>query len=432
MPKGVGVQVPPRAEGKICRATICHTFDRFSVLNRYIARVARKPLKRSAGKASTVTVYERSDGRYQISWYDETGARRFASCSSMVEAKSFQAQKIEELERRQQGRFSPDDRETYSLARDLASSHGYTVLQAVQEWSHSKGRSQALPLGEIIQRFLADKSNESAAYTDKLRDDMLLVQLYFGADRPIDRIQSEQIEDFLDSRKSGSRRRNNLRSEIITLFRYAQNRLRALPRERKTEAELIERLKQKRTSVPTFAPEEFQLFLGAVREEWLPWLVIGGLSGVRTDGEIFRTTWEFFKWDRRYIDLPPEVTKNNERRQVPICDRLFDLLQPLRRKSGPVVLLKKPEDETARLRRVTGIPWRTNALRHSFCSYRVAITGNIPLVSIESGNSPAMIKRCYLDVKRFDEGLKWFELALPIPVGRRQEPFLMPLLSFGA
>ena len=231
------------------------------------------------------------------------------------------------------------------------------------------------------------------------------------------------IEDFLDSRKSGSRRRNNLRSEIITLFRYAQNRLRALPRERKTEAELIERLKQKRTSVPTFAPEEFQLFLGAVREEWLPWLVIGGLSGIRTDGEIFRTTWEFFKWDRRYIDLPPEVTKNNERRQVPICDRLFDPLQPLRRKSGPVVLLKKPEDETARLRRVTGIPWRNNALRHSFCGYRVAITGNIPLVSIESGNSPAMIKRCYLDVKRFEEGLKWFEIALPIPVGRRQEPF---------
>jgi hypothetical protein len=29
MPKGVGVQVPPRAEEEIGRATICHTFDRF-------------------------------------------------------------------------------------------------------------------------------------------------------------------------------------------------------------------------------------------------------------------------------------------------------------------------------------------------------------------------------------------------------------------
>jgi hypothetical protein len=29
-----------------------------------------------------------------------------------------------------------------------------------------------------------------------------------------------------------------------------------------------------------------------------------------------------------------------------------------------------------------GIRWRHNALRHSFCSYRVALTGDLPLVSI--------------------------------------------------
>jgi hypothetical protein len=87
---------------------------------------------------------------------------------------------------------------------------------------------------------------------------------------------------------------------------------------------------------------------------------------------------------------------------VPICDRLFDILQPLRRESGPMIDLKKPEDETARLQQVTRIRWRRNALRHSFCSYRVAIAGDIPLVSIESGNSVQMIRRCYWDVKHFD------------------------------
>ena len=105
---------------------------------------------------------------------------------------------------------------------------------------------------------------------------------------------------------------------------------------------------------------------------------------------------------------------------------------PVHRESGPVIKLKKPEDETARLQRVTGIRWRRNALRHSFCSYRVAITGDIPLVSIESGNSVQMIKRCYWDVKHFDDGLRWFGLTLPIRVERRQEPFLMPLTSFGS
>jgi hypothetical protein len=56
-----------------------------------------------------------------------------------------------------------------------------------------------------------------------------------------------------------------------------------------------------------------------------------------------------------------------------LCDRLIDLLMPVRRESGPVINLKKPEDETERLARMTGIQWRRNALRHSFCSYRVPI-----------------------------------------------------------
>jgi integrase len=101
------------------------------------------------------------------------------------------------------------------------------------------------------------------------------------------------------------------------------------------------------------SPEEFESFLGAVRPEWLPWLVLGGLAGIRTDGEIFRIRWECFKWDRRIIDLDPAITKINERRHVPLCDRLIDLLKPIHRESGPVINLKKPEDETERLARVT-------------------------------------------------------------------------------
>jgi integrase len=319
-----------------------------------------------------------------------------------------------------------------SQARDLASSHGYTVLQAIQEWHSSKGSSKAMPLGEVIEKFLAAKASRSTAYTDKLKADMRQVQSHFGADRPIDRIQSQEIEDFLDAKNATGRGRNNLRSEIITLFRYAQIRLRALHRDRRTEAELVMRDQTKRMPVATFSPEEFESFLGAVRIEWLPWLALGGLAGIRTDGEIFRITWECFQWDRRTIDLTPAMTKMDDRRLVPICDRLFDILQPLRRDSGPVISVKKPEDETARLRRVTGIPWRRNALRHSFCSYRVAITWNIPLVSIESGNSPEMIKSSYWDLKRPDEGFKWFGINLPIPAQRHQEPFLMhlPLTAF--
>jgi hypothetical protein len=129
-----------------------------------------------------------------------------------------------------------------------------------------------MPLGEVIDKFLAAKSNRSAACMDKLNADMRLFLSHFGADRSIDRIRSDEIDDFLDSKKAASRRRNNLRSEIITLFKYAQIRLRALHRDQKTEAELVLRYQTKRKPVETFSPSEFQTFLGIVRPEWLAWL----------------------------------------------------------------------------------------------------------------------------------------------------------------
>ncbi len=163
--------------------------------------MSRKALRRSAGKALSVDIYERGDHRYHVVWKDETGQRCFASRGSLAEAKSFQTQKIAELERHREGRFNLDDRESLSQARDLASSHGYTVLQALQEWHRAKGSTNGQPLGEAIEKFLAAKASRSAAYTDKLKADMRQVQAHFGADRPIDRIQSQEIEDFLDAKK---------------------------------------------------------------------------------------------------------------------------------------------------------------------------------------------------------------------------------------
>ena len=229
------------------------------------------PWERSIGKASAskLKIYAKKDGRYDVSWYDQAGKRHVSTRQTLAAAKSFQAQKIAELQRHRETKFDVDDREMYSQARDIASQYGYTVLRAVREWATLKGSSKAMPLGEVIEKFLTDKSNRAPAYIVKLNNDLALLQSHFGADRSIDRIRSDEIEDFLDSKRATARRRNNLRSEIITLFRYAQTRLRALHRDRKTEAELVLRDQTKRKPVETFSPEEFEAFLRAVKPEWL-------------------------------------------------------------------------------------------------------------------------------------------------------------------
>jgi hypothetical protein len=152
------------------------------------------PWERSIGKASAskLKIYAKKDGRYDVSWYDQVGKRHVSTRQTLAAAKSFQAQKIAELQRHRETKFDLDDREMHSLARDLASSHGYTVLQAVQEWHRSKGSSKAMPLGEVIEKFLGTKSNRSAAYINKLNADMRLFQAHFGANRQIEALNVQE------------------------------------------------------------------------------------------------------------------------------------------------------------------------------------------------------------------------------------------------
>jgi hypothetical protein len=325
-------------------------------------------MKKPVGRKEKIGWPRRKTGRWIVSWYDQRGTRRNPSFATLKEAEAFQKQKRAELERHRAGRFNLDDREMLSQARDLASTHRYTVLQAIQEWHSSKGSSKAMALGGVIDKFVAAKSSRSADTWTNVTPTcgyFCHISALTGQSTGLGPTKSKI---FWIPKRATARRRNNLRSEIITLFKYAQIRLRALHRDRKTEAELVLRDQTKRKPVETFSPKEFQTFIAVVRPEWLPWLALGGLAGIRTDGEIFRITWECFKWDRLIMDLSTTMTKIDERRHVPLCDRLIDLLMPVHRESGPVINLKKPEDETARLQRVTGIRWRRNALRHSFYS----------------------------------------------------------------
>ena len=62
-----------------------------------------------------------------------------------------------------------------------------------------------------------------------------------------------------------------------------------------------------------------------------------------------------------------------------------------------------------------GIPggWRQNALRHSFISYRVAETGDVPRTALEAGNSPKMIFRHYRELVDEQSATEWFAIMPP-------------------
>ena len=74
-----------------------------------------------------------------------------------------------------------------------------------------------------------------------------------------------------------------------------------------------------------------------------------------------------------------------------------------------------------------GIPggWRQNALRHSFISYRVALTGDVARTALEAGNSPKMIFRHYREIVDEEAAKAWFAITPPDDWVPKQLPWPM-------
>ena len=70
------------------------------------------------------------------------------------------------------------------------------------------------------------------------------------------------------------------------------------------------------------------------------------------------------------------------------------------------------------LRKLVGISGIHNALRHSYASYRLAVTRNANELAIEMGNSPQIIYKNYRELVTPAQGKQWFSV-MPDNAGKR-------------
>jgi len=75
------------------------------------------------------------------------------------------------------------------------------------------------------------------------------------------------------------------------------------------------------------------------------------------------------------------------------------------------------------------LEWRHNALRHSFCSYRLAEVKSTAQVALEAGNSPHIIFKHYRELVTEADAKRWFSL-LPLEMSKviSLKPAEMPTL----
>lgn len=259
-----------------------------------------------------------------------------------------------------------------------------------------------------VEELLATKKSDglSRRYLETIRSHLHRFAERFKCD--IGDVTTRQIEEWLRSFKIGPRARNNIRASIVLLFHFARKHG-CLPKGQPTEADEVAKAKDRGGKIGILAPDELARVLAHSPEKVRLFLVLGAFTGMRSS-EILRLEWGDINFDRALITVAAEKAKTATRRLVPIGSNLMQWLEPYRGQSGPLFKTRRDADRAISFAKACGIRWPTNALRHSYASYRLAVTANAARVALEMGNSPQKLMSNYRELVDEGQANAWFAI----------------------
>jgi integrase len=408
----------------------------------------RKPIEVTVpGKQGRVKIYHTKDGgtasgyAFQVADYS-SGKRKLWTFADEGEARAKAKDIITKMQRGDHAAISLNNRDAaaYLQSKEMADALGIPLQICVLHFSKAVGIIGADEVIEAAKLYKARTKTVVAEKTvDQVFDELLadarkrkLSARYledleyrcgkFAEAMPNTRITSvtqADIQAFFDApamAKLSPRSKNNFIGSISRMFEFAKAR-KYLPKDH-DEMSGIDRVSESRGEVAIYTPEEISRLLNAATEDIRPIIALGAFAGIRS-AELERLDWSHVKLATGYIILNSDVTKTKQRRVIPISENLKRWLTPLAKDSGPVwtktpVFMYERFRDAAKATAKDGeeskVEWRQNALRHSFCSYRLAQTQDAAKTAVEAGNSPRMISRHYLELVTPEQAAAWFSV----------------------
>jgi integrase len=296
----------------------------------------------------------------------------------------------------------------WQKARELV---GVDLLRACEHWAQRHGK--ALPgktVAEAVDEFIAAKRRQGVDVSASYERSLPSFRKAFG-DSQLRNLSASVMQRWLEATFAHPVSRNTVRSRIVTLFRWARKE-KILPRDMQTEAEQTELAREGPMEIGILTPETFRAVLRIIRDKaphYLPALVLAAFCGLRR-AEVHGQDWKHIELERKFVRITRAKKGTPARRLVPLCDAAIEWLVPHRRKEGPVCA-NLAIDRIRDIARTAGYGLAENGFRHSFISYRVAVTGNIPETSLEAGNSVAMIHKHYRELAAKPEAEAWFGIT---------------------
>lgn len=399
----------------------------------YYAPVTAK-LEQLATNGSSVEESKKYDS-YVITYYE--GSLRVQKRRNTLErARIFAAEIAERLQKdgAKAGFISEQDRRIYILAKAAADKVGLAVDEVCRRYSELQQASKhgtptqavefmntygqrvqhGVHIDHVYEKYLEELKKRGVGVYH-LRDAKRYVSRFVEAlPGVLSNIDTPKIDAYLTTLGGKARNKNNHRKAIITFYNFAQEKG-FLPQGIPHPALATTEFGDARVAItseaqavallqPTdiYSPEEGRKILAASEGELKATLEIKMLSGVRTE-EIVRLWWVMVDEKAEVIRVPDAVGKIDAR-QVPILpalkDRLLKVPTAMKRDriAGQWTISNSLYHAWQRACKKAGVPYRRNAFRNSYFTYRLAILGQgeIEKIATEGGTSVAMLKKNYL------------------------------------
>lgn len=391
----------------------------------------------------TVRYYPTPKGKtesWTVCWQTPAGRKRQRKANEK-EALKFAIQKADDISRGMTKTISAEDRASLDRCIQLLKPHKVNFESAVIEYVELVKMGNGVPPLEMGRYYISKHAHVASKPVSEVVDEMIIKKRQdglsdsylrdletrlnrFKADirMPIGNVTAPLIDDWLRSlhqfqSKTGKsktkkplefRGRNNYRAAICALLSFAKSR-KYLPRDY-DEMSSIPVVKGGFRNIAIFTPDEMRKLL-KIDPRLRAFIAIGGFAGLRSS-EIQRLHWHSIDLERGFIRADQHKGNTPSRRLVPILPNLKSWLLTCEKRTGPVCCFAQVVNRVTEYTRKpdVNIPWKHNALRHSFISYRVAEIKNVNQVALEAGNSPAKVFSNYRELVTPEQAKEWFSI----------------------
>jgi len=348
-----------------------------------------------------------------VDWRTE-GRRQRRYFRHRAEAYAF-ARELEAQQRRLGSAWaglSAADRHRLLEAWRMATDAGADLLEAVQRGLEAMAAARRPPPPPLCDAVAAMLEAKAAAgvrprYLTQLRWSTRRILAAFER-VPVDRITTEDIEAWLARQRWAVATRRSVLADMRTLFAYCQRR-RWIER---NPVDAVERPRPEDRPPCILTPAEARRLLETARREApevLAYLAIGLFAGLRP-AELDRLRWDEVQPERGFIEVKAAKAKSRRRRLVTVEPVLAAWLE-LAPRSGPMVRPTNFDRRWRRLRRLAGVRWGHDIIRHSFASYHLAHFRNPGRTALELGHADQeMLFRHYREVVTPEAAADWWAL----------------------